>query len=80
MSVAREARESEKIMSLIWATMPHLLNCVWYPVREGAYEHIDEMLTSLIKLKDQLKKEEREEIGQAQSNMDRTFTQHGVFN
>ena len=57
MPTGREARPSENTMSLIYALMRHLVVCVWHPIPEDARQHADEMISALVKLKDQLKEE-----------------------
>lgn len=58
MGASREARDSEKILTSIWAVLPHLINCVWYPLPEEAREYIRELRVYLDKLEQQLNQEE----------------------
>lgn len=54
MGASREPRDSEKTFSLIWSTMRHLTVCVWYPLKDDAIEHIDELIILLEKMKSQI--------------------------
>ncbi len=58
MGASREPRESEKIMTSIWAIIPHLINCVWHPIPDVAKEYIQELRVYLDKLEHQLNHEE----------------------
>lgn len=60
MPTSREARESEKTLSLIWSIMPHLQVTVWHPLEEDAIEHATDMMVALGKLIDQLKNQKAE--------------------
>ena len=57
---AREARESEKTLSLIWAKIPHLQVTVWHPLEDDAIEHATEIMIELAKLIGQLKEQKAE--------------------
>lgn len=61
MGVAREARESEKILTQIHTSMPSLIICLWYPLYDDALENIDYIESQLKRLREQILKEKEKE-------------------
>ena len=54
MGAARESRQSEKTMTSIWALLPHLMVCLWYPLYEDVLEYIKEIRVRLDELERQV--------------------------
>ena len=57
----------------IWAILLHLHTAVWYPLRDDAIEHAQEILSQTVKLIDQLKSEGRSEEQGSYKNMDKNI-------
>jgi hypothetical protein len=54
---AREHFPSEKKLSMIWALLPHLQVCTWYPLIDDAIEYAEQMKKHLDEMIVELKKE-----------------------